>query len=957
MSDSRDPVWEHGENIPPGWRCKYCHTKRGGGGATRLKQHLAARGKGVTYCNSVPPDVREFFCRELDRIKDAGDQRKSDSGRRVEAARVNYYDLTGDADEEEQMEAAIAVSRQDENFRRDVEERGGTYEHGGGSGSAQPEARKGRSNPITNMLRRATSHRESPAVRDYNLASAKAPVQPRIDTGFFTKKGKQARQAIGESWARFFFTAGIPGRNADNPYFVSAVRETQKWGESVPSPTGNEIDGKYLDSTEKDVKKQFDRFKKDWDEYGVTIMCDSWTGPTSMSVINFLIYCNGIMFFHKSIDATGQSQDANFVLKEIRKVVREIGSEHVVQIITYNGSNYKKACRLLRQEYKTIVWQPCVAHTVNLMLKEVGKMPDHEMVIESARKICRWLYNHNKLHAMMVLAIGGELVKWNATRFGTNYMFLQSFLRKRDLFMQWMASSVFMQSKFSGTLEGKYAHACLSSLSWWENLEAVVNSVQPMYSFLRFADEDKNPNLSEVLLRYQLLKMEYDSLFANQRDKFEAYMEIVNRRMHNLTNETLINAAAALNPRTHYAYSPSATVFQDLRQAFEWMTDIDTAAAALLEVEMYRRKTGEFGRALARRMAIDGKTSPAQWWSMFASDTPNLKKLALRLVGQCCSSSGCERNWSTFAFVHTKVRNRLTHKKLNKLVYVNYNLRLRIQQANAQIRVEDDDPLQRLADLSFYETNNHISAWMDNARSNACPELDEDSAESDAPLPSQLVSDLVNLDDLRRTTGASSIAEWADTNVGDTHIGKRKTRKPPKARPSKKVKGKGPRSTSVDSDEETQGSPEYQESNDSSSRTETDDGDDDGEGDFTHATQDQDHGAPSSQRTTIAPGVRQQQQFSDIQQDSSSSFSASSFESGYPTYVYNRPQASDYPATTWVYEWQEPQWYAQLYAQWQTTSSWTGQSWEEYKAGLLHSHGLMLMSTEEYNMAYNQWNA
>ncbi|BAS97541.1 Os06g0328650, partial [Oryza sativa Japonica Group] len=63
MADSRDPVWEHGENIRPGWRCKYCHTKRGGGGATQLKQHLATRGKGVTYCNSVPPDVREFFKR------------------------------------------------------------------------------------------------------------------------------------------------------------------------------------------------------------------------------------------------------------------------------------------------------------------------------------------------------------------------------------------------------------------------------------------------------------------------------------------------------------------------------------------------------------------------------------------------------------------------------------------------------------------------------------------------------------------------------------------------------------------------------------------------------------------------------------------------------------------------------------------------------------------------------
>ncbi len=205
----------------------------------------------------------------------------------------------------------------------------------------------------------------------------------------------------------------------------------------------------------------------------------------------------------------------NFLMQEIRKVVREVGPQHVVQIITDNRSNYKKVCRLLRQEYPTIVWQPCVAHTINLILKEVGKMPDHDMVIQSARKICGWLYNHSKLHAMVTTTIGGELVKWNATRFGTNYMFLQSFLRKRDQFMKCMASSSFMQSEFSGTAEGRYAHTYLSSKGWWENIEAITT--QAMYS-LRFADEDKNPNLSEVLLRYQLIKMEYVSLFASERD-------------------------------------------------------------------------------------------------------------------------------------------------------------------------------------------------------------------------------------------------------------------------------------------------------------------------------------------------------------------------------------------------------------------------------------------------------
>ncbi|PWZ38937.1 hypothetical protein Zm00014a_029457 [Zea mays] len=43
-------------------------------------------------------------------------------------------------------------------------------------------------------------------------------------------------------------------------------------------------------------------------------------------------------------------------------------------------------------------------------------------------------------------------------------------------------------------------------------------------------------------------------------------------------------------------------------------------------------------------MAYDHNTSPASWWAMFGSDTPTLQKLALRLVSQCCSSSGCHSN-------------------------------------------------------------------------------------------------------------------------------------------------------------------------------------------------------------------------------------------------------------------------------------------------------------------------
>jgi hypothetical protein len=68
------------------------------------------------------------------------------------------------------------------------------------------------------------------------------------------------------------------------------------------------------------------------------------------------------------------------------------------------------------------------------------------------------------------------------------------------------------------------------------------------------------------------------------------------------------------------------------------------------------------------------------WWKMHGICAPDLQKIAIRILSQTCSSSGCERNWSTFDQIHTKRRNRLAQKKLNDLVFVHYNLRLREKQ-------------------------------------------------------------------------------------------------------------------------------------------------------------------------------------------------------------------------------------------------------------------------------------
>ena len=62
---------------------------------------------------------------------------------------------------------------------------------------------------------------------------------------------------------------------------------------------------------------------------------------------------------------------------------------------------------------------------------------------------------------------------------------------------------------------------------------------------------------------------------------------------------------------------------------------------------------------------------------MFGISAPILQKMEIRIISQTASSFGCERNCSVFECIQTKKRNILEHQRLNYLVYVTYNLRLK----------------------------------------------------------------------------------------------------------------------------------------------------------------------------------------------------------------------------------------------------------------------------------------
>ncbi|XP_057843171.2 uncharacterized protein LOC131052600 [Cryptomeria japonica] len=123
--------------------------------------------------------------------------------------------------------------------------------------------------------------------------------------------------------------------------------------------------------------------------------------------------------------------------------------------------------------------------------------------------------------------------------------------------------------------------------------------------------------------------------------------------------------------------------------------EVEVRDLVVAELQNYEEARGKlFSSELARR----GRTTqtPDAWWQFWDGNTPNLKKFALKILCQPCSSFNCECNWSLFEAIHTKKRSKLAQKRLNDLVFVQYNLRLcirKVEEAPAgPIDLDDIDP-------------------------------------------------------------------------------------------------------------------------------------------------------------------------------------------------------------------------------------------------------------------------
>ena len=93
----------------------------------------------------------------------------------------------------------------------------------------------------------------------------------------------------------------------------------------------------------------------------------------------------------------------------MKNVIKEVGVDNVVQIVTENGSTFVKARKVLMKKFN-LYWTPCAAHCIDLIFEDIEKRPSVADVIHNGRKITNFIYNYGWLLAEIRKYYGGDIV-------------------------------------------------------------------------------------------------------------------------------------------------------------------------------------------------------------------------------------------------------------------------------------------------------------------------------------------------------------------------------------------------------------------------------------------------------------------------------------------------------------------------------------------------------------------
>ncbi|XP_026384773.1 uncharacterized protein LOC113280349 [Papaver somniferum] len=502
------------------------------------------------------------------------------------------------------------------------------------------------------------------------------------------------------------------------PSFQQMIYAIGEYGKAMPVPSYHQISTNLFKDQLAETKKFVDTFRIHWKRYGCSIMSDGWTDGKKRHLINFLVNCPKGSVFLKSVDASNRTNDADFIRELVKEVIEDVGKENVVQFITDNGSNFKKAGKDLMLEYPNLFWTPCGAHCVQLMLEELGdKLMRIKTAVILGKRLVTYIYPHFQVLCLMRELTRADLHRSTKTRFATQYYTLKSLQKYKTPLQMVFVNDRWAKTRFSKETLGINALKIVTSSTFWEDVDYACSVLKPLVKVVRLVDIERKPTMPYFYDAMRIARNQLEEKFSEDDDTWGVIKACFEKRWKNNFNHALHCATYYLNPSIFYtieAYEmDSDPKYIEIKRGLHTtmqrlIPNEDELDAATGELRKYADAVGILGTPPCKRRR--NKDQPHEWWITFGGiDAPNLQKFAIRVLSLTCSASPCERNWSTFQNLHSKKRNRITQQKLNDSVFIQYNKKLQRRYLEIQ-QYNDND---KVNDPIFLEERDENDEWLE----------------------------------------------------------------------------------------------------------------------------------------------------------------------------------------------------------------------------------------------------
>lgn len=249
---------------------------------------------------------------------------------------------------------------------------------------------------------------------------------------------KQLNEQADEAIARWAFATGQPLRIVDDYFLREAFNKVAAAGPGRKHVGRKRLKEQLLPAEKKRVKRQ-QQTAMDMNKelYGQSLVSDGWQDANRRPLINILLVSPAGEIFQEAIDTSGNTKSMQYIADQVGKYITKD-----VDFVVMDGA-CSGAIELLTERYPWLSGVVCSTHSVDLLMKDLGKMAFAAGPLAAAKDLVQFINNHQKPRAMFMQQSDVGLLSPADTRFGYNLIMVERVLRCEDSIRKVFSSKEF----------------------------------------------------------------------------------------------------------------------------------------------------------------------------------------------------------------------------------------------------------------------------------------------------------------------------------------------------------------------------------------------------------------------------------------------------------------------------------------------------------------------------------